>query len=978
MKSLLPVFASLALSTTIQAGPGPIRVLFLGKDGTASAKHCAAVMAALGRDGIWFDYQSDPALVTPEWIAKFDAVLVDSPREGFTALSSTKADRIFAPDFSGDDKSWISDISLQALRGQVFGAIGETRKQEWEAFAAQRETEKREPNANVANYEKRPEPVTFQQPFSVNGSIERTQVPIDLRMELFASEPDIMKPIALAWDERGRLWIAETQDYPHGVVSNGEGHDDIKICEDTNGDGKADKFTVFADKLNLPTSLVFANGGIIVAQSPKFIYLKDTDGDDKADVRQVIMQSWGVQDTHAQASSLHYGFDNWLYGCVGYSGFRGTVGGKEMNFSMGTYRFKADGSALEFLHQFTNNSWGHSTNAAGDQFGGTANGAPIFFGGLPQTLAPKGMRMMSAKKINVEEKVHAITTNYRQVDVFGGYTAAAGSAFIYSANLPPRLQGMAMVCEPTMKTISLMDVKPDGAGYTAKDGFNLVASSDEWMSPVFAEVGPDGAVWFADWQNFIIQHNPTPSMERGGYVARTGPGGAHENSLRDHTRGRVYRVVWEKAGKPAITSLKGASTADLVKALGSDNQFWRLTAQRLLVDGKKSDAVDSLKKLVTTADSNDITAVHALWTLSGLGALDEATHRSALSAKSPALRRNAIRALSSDEAGQKLLFGAGSVADADLTTRLAAFTKLGELSTTKEIQTLVVGLARDPQVMADEWLSEASRVLRKKHQADAHREGPNLLPNPGFEVAGTDGLPEGWKRRDYGDRDANKSAEWAVMTGKGDAHTGERGLRCITRGDADTSLFTDVELKPNTEYRLSAWVKTHALRGKVSLNDHLGRAETDRVTRGDSDWTEVDVIFNSRERTRASINVLHVARGDGYWDDVKLCELLPDAGSGEQVAAGDAERGELIFTKHATAACVLCHALKGQGSTVGPALDGIATRATPAYIEESLLEPNKALAKGFEALGVSPMPPMGLILKPQELADIKAFLQTLK
>lgn len=474
--------------------------------------------------------------------------------------------------------------------------------------------------------------ITFVHPFSVKGSIDRTQVPMDMRLELFAAEPDIAKPISFAWDERGRLWVCETRDYPHGVTPRGEGNDGIKICEDTNGDGRADTFTIFADKLNLPTSLVFGNGGIIVSQPPRFLFLKDTNGDDKADVRQEIMTGWGIGDTRAQANNLHWGYDNWLYGCVGYSGFNGTVGGKTLRFAQGTYRFKADGSALEFLHQFTNNSWAQSANDAGDQFGGTANGASIFYGGIPATAAPAGMRLMTARKINVEDRAHTITPNFRQVDVFGGYTAAAGSAFIYSANLPPRLQGKAMVCEPTMKLISLMDVQPSGAGYVAKDGFNLVASSDEWMSPVCAEVGPDGAVWFADWQNFIIQHNPTPSAVRGGYNAKTGRGGAHENSLRDHARGRIYRAVWEKAQKSAIVSLRGASTAELVKDLGSDNQFWRLTAQRLLVEGKRTDAVDSLKKLVVAQDAG-VEAVHALWTLDGLGPLDDTTHQATLLAK---------------------------------------------------------------------------------------------------------------------------------------------------------------------------------------------------------------------------------------------------------------------------------------------------------------------------------------------------------
>jgi putative membrane-bound dehydrogenase-like protein len=975
MKKLLSLLLSAALSSGALAAGGPIRVLYLGKDGTSSSQHCHVLMEQFGRDAIWFDYITDAPTVTPEWLARFDAVLLDAPDADFPTLTQYDRKRIVSDQLPASDADWTRSDALANLRARLVGAAGDARRKEWEAFLAKRESEKREPNPNVANYERRPQPIAFQHPLSIQGSMERTQVPIDLRLELFASEPDITKPIAFAWDERGRLWVAETRDYPHGVTESGQGNDSIKICEDTNGDGRADKFTVFADKLNLPTSLVFARGGIIVAQSPRFLFLKDTNGDDKADVREVIMESWGVRDTHAQASNLHYGYDNWLHGCVGYSGFKGTVGGKLLDFTMGTYRFKADGSALEFLHQFTNNSWGQSFNSAGDDFGGTANGAPIFYGGIPAHLAPPGLKLMSAKRINLEPKAHAITTNYRQVDVFGGYTAAAGTSFIYSANLPPRLQGKAMVCEPTMKLISLMDVQPDGAGYVAKDGFNLLASSDEWTSPVFAEVGPDGAVWVAEWQNFIIQHNPTPSVERGGYNARTGVGGAHENPLRDHERGRIYRIVWDKAAKATVPSLQKASSVELAKALSHDTQYWRLTAQRLLVDNRKADAVDSLKKLVTANDKS-VTAIHALWALHGLGALDDATHRAALQSSDPALRRNAIRALGSDQRSQTLFHGAGCVSDAEPHTRLAALVKLAEFPTTPEIATLVKRLSLDPQIRSDEWLNEAAKLLVRKHNALAFKEGPNLLPNPGFEVVGADGLPEGWKRRDYGNREANTGAEWKIVNT--DPHSGRNAFRCITRGDADTSFYADVTLKPNTEYRLSGWVRTHALRGKVSLNDHIGRAETDRVS-GDTKWTEVDVTFNSGNRTNTTINVLHVARGDGFWDDVKLCELIPeDTDAAEQVSAGDAKRGEQIFFKHATAACVLCHTVRGQGSTVGPALDGIAARKDAKYIEESLLEPNKTLAQGFQQLGVSPMPPMGLVLKKQELEDIQAFLQTLK
>ena len=298
---------------------------------------------------------------------------------------------------------------------------------------------------------------------------------------------------------------------------------------------------------------------------------------------------------------------------MGYSGFNGEIAGVRKSFSQGTYRFKADGSALDFLHQFSNNSWGQSANDAGDQYGGTANGAPIFYGGIPANIVPAGLRVMTASRINLEDKAHTITPNFRQVDVMGGYTAAAGSSFIGSGKLPARLQGMAMVCEPTMKLIALMDVKAKGAGATAGDGFNLVASSDEWMSPVFAEVGPDGAVWFADWQNYIIQHNPTPTERSGGYKAETGVGGAHINDLRDHSRGRIYRVVSKKAVMPnQPLVLTGPET--LLSALSSTIQERRLQAQRLLIETKATGTTDALKKLVTANDGN-IAALHALWIL---------------------------------------------------------------------------------------------------------------------------------------------------------------------------------------------------------------------------------------------------------------------------------------------------------------------------------------------------------------------------
>jgi putative membrane-bound dehydrogenase-like protein len=953
MRALLPLFL-LVLAAVADAGP--VRVLYLdaaGAEQTAKGP-LHDLMAALGRDAIWFDYHREAPAA--DELRRYDAYVA----------------------VGGSLKSDLPDLSAHAndpaaFRVALEKSLPAARKASWQAFLAQREPEVREKDPNVANYEKRSEPLTFQKPYSVKGSMERTQVPADMRLVLFASEPDIAKPIAFAWDERGRLWVAETRDYPHGVMEDQQkGNDSIKICEDTDGDGKADKFTVFADKLNIPTSFVFARGGIIVSQSPTFVFLKDTDGDDKADVREVILTGFGIRDTHAQASSLSYGYDNWLRGAVGYSGFDGEVGGTKLNFAMGSYRFKADGSALEFLHQFSNNTWGQGANAAGDAFGGTANNAPIFFGGIPASAWPQGSKGLTAKKINLVGEAHTVTPYFRQVDVMGGYTAAAGSTFVYSKALPPRFQGRALVCEPTMKLVAAMDVRAVGAGYEARDGFNVLASSDEWLSPVFAEVGPDGAIWIADFQNFIIQHNPTPSPERGGYKAVTGVGGAHENPLRDHSRGRIYRVVWDRPGA-GENPVQGLSDAELVKGLSGSTQYGRLRAQRLLVEGRRASAVPALRELLGSSDG--IAALHALWTLHGLGSLTEDDHRKALLSPSAELRRNAVRALGSDEAARRLFFGAGLIADKDPVVRLAALVKLADFPTSPEIQTLVRGLATDASFKADEWLAGAVKALGRRHQAVVFREGPNLLPNPGFEELDDKKLPVGWKRRDYGRRPGNATAQWGIVIDPKMVRSGKHAMRGITREDGDTSFFADVPLKPNTEYRLSAWIKTHAFRGKASLNDHIGRAETNTISRN-QDWTEVEVVFNSSSRTKASINLLHVGKGDIYFDDVKLCELLPLDEA--PLAAADAKRGEEVFWRHPTAACATCHMVGGKGSAIGPALDGLAVRVTPAYIQESLVEPNKVLAKGFEALGVSPMPPMGLILKPQELEDVKAYLQTLR
>jgi cytochrome c551/c552 len=317
-----------------------------------------------------------------------------------------------------------------------------------------------------------------------------------------------------------------------------------------------------------------------------------------------------------------------------------------------------------------------------------------------------------------------------------------------------------------------------------------------------------------------------------------------------------------------------------------------------------------------------------------------------------------------------MLLSSSIINDPDPLTRLAGLVKLAEFPASKQIETVAAGILRNPANQEDEWLREACRILGKVHGAGLYREGPNLLPNPGFEVIGADGQPEGWKSRD-----AAQTAQWTVTKAEKQFHGGQQAMRVSSADVSESGLTTQVSLKPNTRYRLAGWVKTATLQGRIVIGDLAEKIETESIRRGGTDWTEVEVDFNSGSRTVANISLLLLARGEAFFDDVRLTELTMVEEN--PVVAGDAKRGEQIFLKH-PAACVLCHSLRGQGGTVGPALDGIATRGTEAYIRDSLLEPSKVIAKGFEQYTISPMPPVTAAFTPQEQADILAFVLTLK
>ncbi len=589
----------------------------------------------------------------------------------------------------------------------------------------------------------------MQLPVDPAESIKHMVTPVGFEPRLFAAEPEIGKPICLAWDERGRLWIAETADYPNDIKPAGQGRDRIRICEDTDGDGRADKFTIFAEKLSIPTSLTFARGGIIVHQAPDTLFLKDTNGDDMADERTVLFTGWSTADTHAGPSNLHYGLDNWIYGIVGYAGFEGTVGGEKHSFRTGFYRFRPDGSKLEFLRNTNNNSWGVGFSEEGLLFGSTANGNPSEHMAIPNRYYErvKGWSSTALSGIADSNKFYPITEKVRQVDFHGGFTAAAGHA-LYTARAYPReyWNKTAFVAEPTGHLIATFVIHGDGSGFRSRNSWNLVASDDEWTAPIAAEVGPDGNVWFLDWYNYIVQHNPTPA----GF--KNGRGNAYESDLRDKRHGRVYRLVWtgesaadRTAGAPAkpaaVTSLKGSTPEQLVAALKSDNMLWRLHAQRLLVERGMKDIVPALLDLVKNPAVDEIglnpAAVHALWTLHGLGVLDGsdaavlATVAEATRHPSASVRRNAVAVLPLTLEANRSRVEARLDPQEDPQVRLAALLALADAPGAASTAARVLDCLVQNVAARDRWIMDAATSAAARSSAAflneaASRDQPQL------------------------------------------------------------------------------------------------------------------------------------------------------------------------------------------------------------------------------------------------------------
>ncbi|WP_231188459.1 PVC-type heme-binding CxxCH protein [Haladaptatus sp. DYF46] len=766
----------------------------------------------------------------------------------------------------------------------------------------------------------------MQRALDPEQTIDRMIMPEGFDLQPFTTEdmlPDDAQGniMDMSFDEQGRVWLAVTKDYPNDL---GDNQDKIVIGEDTNGDGQVDEFSVFAEGLSIPTSMVLVENGVIVAhhndpsESGQMLLIRDTNGDDQADERQVLFSGFGNGDTHAGPNELVHGIDNWIWGQVGYSGFGGTVAGEQYNFSSSIYRFKLDTSDtvtdFEIVGGLPGNQAGLGITEEGLVFGSAAtSGRPSNYVAIPDQYYEliNGTSPTDFGPASDTNRFLPVTDRVRQVDRHGGYTAATGHT-IYTARKYPRKywNNTAFVGDGTGNLLGTFYLQQNGAGYNTHYAHNFAGSIDAWSAPSYSAVGPDGLLWFIDWYNYIYQHNPTPD----GF--ENGPGNAYITELRDHATSRIYRATYDDESGYQPKDLSDATPSDLVSALSDDNMFWRRTAQRKLVERGKSDVVPDLVSLVTSESVDEIGldpgAIHALWTLDGLGALsaesgsDSAIDASinALTHSSAGVRLTALRVAPTTSETRGAILDNDLLNDEDQRVAMWALLTLAETPESDASGEAVYQMISSESNYEDNILVDAASVAGAQH-ADGFigayeanedtdtsppdlDDQPNLFQNPSMEEpAGGSVMPVSWSTTTY-----TGSADF---TYEDTGYDGENCVRIHSDDGADASWNTSFSVEPNTDYTISGWIKTDNLQpvdgsgfgeGPLGATFNVEQiANTGSGTQwdtipdgltGTNDWTKIEITINSGDHEELSLNLLYggygEATGTAWFDSISFTD----------------------------------------------------------------------------------------------------------
>lgn len=539
-------------------------------------------------------------------------------------------------------------------------------------------------------------------PLSPAEALRSFRLPAGFRIELFAAEPDVRDPVALAFDENGRVWVVEMADYPLGPPSGR-----LRILEDTDGNGRADRSTLVASRIPFPTGVLPWRGGVLVTAAPDILFFKDEDGDGKAERREVVFTGFAEGNPQHRVNGLQFGIDAWIYGANGDSGGRirraGSGDENPVSIRGADFRFRPDFSALEAVsgqsqfantfddwgHRFINNNPNHIRHpvfpreylAAQPRFS-----LPV----LETSPSDHGQRVFPASRLE---------PRFNDPHTAGHFTSACSVTVYRGTAFPPEFRGNAFTCEPVHNLVHRDILVPQGVSFVARRGEpngEFLASTDNWFRPVNLATGPEGALYVVDMYRAVIEHPQWIPLE----VQRR----IHLRAGED--RGRIYRIVHESSRPVPRPRLGGAPAADLVALLEHPDGWWRTTAQRLLVERRDPASVGPLVALAR-GSAKPLARVHALWTLAALGALEPEMAAAALRDAEPGVREHALRMaepfLASSEKLRQEVFA--RIDDPSVRVRFQLALTLGRLAGDARVPGALARLAaRD---LGDEWIRAA-------------------------------------------------------------------------------------------------------------------------------------------------------------------------------------------------------------------------------------------------------------------------------
>ena len=463
-------------------------------------------------------------------------------------------------------------------------------------------------------------PITITKPAD---SAKMFELPEGYAVNLFASEvefPELANPVQFAFDAKGRLWVTTMESYPMYLPGTPVS-DKILILEDTDGDGKADKRTVFADGLHVPTGFEFGKGGVFVAQQPNIMFLKDTDGDDKADVRELVLHGFDSADSHHSISAFTYDQGGALYfeeGTFHHTQVE-TPYGPERCVNAGVFRWEPRTWKFDVWVSYGfANPWGHVVDSWGQNFVADASGGANYFGAAFSGDVDYPNKHGGLKQFLVKQ-----------------WRPTAGCELVSSRNFPKETQGNYLLNNCIgFQGVLQYKMREDKSGYAADPVDPLLKSSDPNFRPVDIEFGPDGALYVCDWFNPLVghmQHNV-------------------RDPNRDHKHGRIWRIAYTKNPLVKAPKIAGEPVAALLNLLKNEpEERTRYRVRTELWNRNVDEVMTELKSWTAGLDASDPNYEHhlleGLWLRQAFDVADEAYLTKMLKSPEPKARAAATRVL---------------------------------------------------------------------------------------------------------------------------------------------------------------------------------------------------------------------------------------------------------------------------------------------------------------------------------------------